>query len=967
MRFAYNPNQPHQLAALHAATDLFKYHPRVAPTMIAAEGESLMGVRAVPNVLAFTNSEILANVREIQKRAGNLLPPGMEKKKLDPDSGVISATFPDEPEFGMLANKSSSFLNFSVEMETGTGKTYVYLRTMHELAHKYGFLKFIILVPSIAVREGVLHSMRAMQGHFRGLYGLAFEGVQYNSKRLGGVKAFAESPMPEALVMTIQSIAGKDVVAKQLLDTLGGEAPLNFIQAARPILILDEPQNMETAKAKKALALMNPLFALRYSATHRVAYNLIHRLGPVESYSDGLVKRIEVMGVAGGDTNTAYARLVRVKLGGRMRTARIEANFGNARKEVTLKLFDSLEEKTKLPCYKGFSLANIVEEKPPKVIFDNGVTLAQGEVIGGRDKEAIFRAQIKHTLRAHFLRQWELRDSGVKVLSLFFIDEVDNYRPKKEGDKPLIRRIFEEEYNRMKMGRGEWKDIPAEAAHAGYFAKSASGNTERDAQAYQLIMRDKESLLTFPNPETDDPETLAKRQVAFIFTHSALREGWDNPNIFQICTLNETVGEMRKRQEIGRGLRLAVDQRGERVEMGDMNLLTIIPNRQYAQYAAEYQQEVRDDCRALIRDRFGTTLEDMLGEDRQFVEEHFSEAAMHPTARAGEGMARANPRHIKIREVDGKIAGFSPEYENLWTRIAQKTRCRIQLDGGEFAAKALSLMPPDISGMEVIVQGGILLVDKQTGGFATHVTTGTERIRVSADGLRPDIASAVDAMLRGSAARLRLSRRTLCRMIQGDKERSSENPYGWARSASVAIRAALVHFMEKGVVYEKRDGEFYKWRVATESEISAVGKYVAELGDSEKTAYEKIQCASDTEKKFAEGLLSMRDVRLFLKLPNWFYVRTPMGIHYPDWAILLSGEEGGEELVLVAETKSGAAVDEDGRPHLHKLYLDERAKVECAANNFGSEQLKRKGPLERTDYQVVKESKHVRRAPRKNG
>ena len=958
MRFAYSPDQPHQLAALRAAADLFEYHPRAAPAMVVAESASLVGVCAVPNVLAFTDSEILANARKIQQRAGNLLPPGMEGKIPD-ESGLISAKFPDAPEFGLLAGKASRFLNFSVEMETGTGKTYVYLRTMHELAHKYGLLKFIVIVPSIAVREGVLHSMRTMREHFREIYGLALESAQYNSGRLGGVRNFAESASPQALVMTIQSVAGKGVVAKQALDALGGEAPLSLIQAARPVLILDEPQNMETATARKALALMNPIFALRYSATHRVAYNLIHRLGPAESYDRGLVKRIEVMGVAGGDTGAAYARLVRVSLRGRMRSARIEANFGNIRKEVTLKLRESLEEKTKLPDYKGFTLADIVEGSPPKVIFQNGVTLARGEATGDRDKEEIFRAQIKHALLSHFVRQRRLREFGVKILSLFFIDKVDNYR-REDG---LIRRLFEETFDEMKAG--EWKDIPAAAVHAGYFAKSVGGDTERDAKAYQLIMRDKESLLTFANPEADDAKTLAKRRVAFIFTHSALREGWDNPNIFQICTLNETVGEMRKRQEIGRGLRLAVNQRGERV--GNMNLLTIIPNRNYAQYAAEYQQEVREDCRALVRDRFGGEFEDLPEQGQRFVERHFSEAAMHPVIRAGEGMARANPRHIKIREADGKIAGFSPEFKNLWTRIAQKTRCRFRLDGGQFAAKALSFMPREIPGMEVVVQGGMLFVDKKTGAFVTHATTGTERIKVSTDGSRPDIAAAADAMLRGSGAKLRLSRETLCRMIQGDKKRAMGNPYGWARSATVAIRAALADSMEKGVVYEKVDGKFFKLRDAAESEMSAVGEHVAELGDSEKSVYEKIQCDSDTERQFAEGVIHLEDVKLFIKLPSKFKIPTPIGGHTPDWAILLSGEEGGEELILVGETKSGEAVGKDGHPNLNKLRPEEKAKVECAAHNFGSKQLKTQGPLDGTDYQVVKEAKHVRRAPRKKG
>ena len=947
MRFDFNPNLPHQLDAVQAAMDLFEYHPVVAPSMEIVESGALMGVRAVPNVLAHTDSGLLANVRKIQTRAGNLLPPDMEDK-IPPRSGIISEKFPDSPEFGLLAGKTSSFLNFSLEMETGTGKTYVYLRTMHELASRYGFLKFIILVPSIAVREGVLHSMRTMQEHFRRVCRCFVRCSEYSSEHPGNVRMFADAVAPQALVMTIQSVSGKRVVARQPLESLSGESPMSFIQASRPILIMDEPQNMETAKAKRALALMNPVFALRYSATHREDYNLIHRLGPVEAYGGGLVKRIEVMGVSGGDTGAPYARLVGVNTRGWAPSARIEANFGHARKVVTLKRHDSLEDKTKLPDYKGFAVADIVEGKNPRVVFQNGVTLARGEATGNRDKEKIFRAQIKHALMSHFIRQDALRPLGVKVLSLFFIDKVDNYREK----GGLIRRIFEETYDELKYN--EWKKIPADAVHSGYFAKSAGGDTERDAEAYRLIMRDKESLLTFPDEKRDDPDTLAKRRVAFIFTHSALREGWDNPNIFQICTLNETVGETRKRQEIGRGLRLAVNQQGERIE--ENNILTIIPNRHYAQYAAEYQEEVRDDCRALLRARFGKDWKNLPNTARRFVERHFSEAAMQPMTRAGEGMTRANPRHIKVREADGKIAGFSPEFENLWTRIAQKTRCKLRLDGGQFAAKALSFMPRQISGMEVVVQGGLLLVDGKTGGFVTHASTGTERIQVAADGSHPDIAGALDAMLRGSGARLRLSRGTLCQMIRGDDKRSAKNPYGWARSAAAAIRGALADSMDKGVVYEKVDGKIFKWRDLTETEMSVVGKHVAQLGDSEKSAYEQIKCASDVEKEFAEQVISLHEVRLFLKLPNWFKIPTPIGDHYPDWAILLSGKDGGEELVLIAETKGEGIVDESGNALLHKLPLEERAKVQCAAACFGSEH----GPLDGTDYKVVNKAGQLR-------
>ena len=945
MQFAFDSEQPHQRAALDAAIGLFDGHPRLAAGVVT---ESVPGhhidVMAVPNRLALTDAMLLENLRRVQSMSALPLAPG----GADPALAEIAVPFPDESGSGLLAGKTARFPNFSVEMETGTGKTYVYLRTIRELARRFGFLKFIVVVPSIAVREGVLHAMKSTGAHLLNLCGIPMENARYDSSRLGQVNAFARGSLPHAMVVTIDSFRREETLMRRMSEGLMGETPLHFIQATRPILILDEPQNMETDAARESLARLNPLFALRYSATHRRCYNMIHRLSPMAAYRGGLVKKLEVDGVEGGDTNAAYFRLLSVQTDRPVRTAKVEVNTGTERKRITMRRIDSLERKTGLSLYQGCQLEDIISEPPSAEFRVPGgiVTLQVGEAHGETDKEEVFRAQIIATIEDHFARQRRLKKRGIKVLSLFFIDKVANYIPTSADDDAMIRRIFEEEFDRLKTG--EWKNIPAAAVHAGYFAKSAGGNTERDAKAYQLIMRDKESLLTFPDPKRDDDETLAKRRVAFIFSHSALREGWDNPNIFQICALNETKSETRKRQEIGRGVRLAVNQNGDRVPDESVNILTVVPNRNYDAYVREYQSEVSGDYREMVRERFGGDWSGLTPEEREWAESYRQEFSPSPPE-ARQNKARANRLHIRAGK--GGTAEFSPEFKRLWERIRQRTEYIVKIDSDALVKRTTKVLSGmRIPGMTIVREGAVMVVNDR-GDFEAHPIGGGET-PVEHRGPLPDVVKVINGFLEAGASPLLLSRKTLVRIVRADVKRAMNNPYGWSRCAADAVRQALAKTLENGVVYEKADGDFYEWRSACEREFPIVAAHIAKLQGAKNAAYDAVPCDSAVEKKFAEDMAKRKDVKLFLKLPKWFQVPTPVGDYNPDWAILFADDNGGEKLVLVAETKG--AVDDDGNVRWDQMRPEESAKIHCAAAHFGSRQLKKKGALQDTDYKVLK-------------
>ena len=618
MKFEFDANQNYQREAIDAVVQLFEGQIPVRTTLQFSRESNYS---TIPNHLDLDSDKISVHLKEIQEA-----------------NGIEIDEF-----------STNGFPNFSVEMETGTGKTYIYLRTILELFQKYGMRKFIVVVPSVAIREGVLKTLQITESHFRELYdNIPYRYYVYDSEKLSQVRQFALSDSVEIMVITMASFnqPSKNVIHKSN-DRLPGDLPINFIRATRPILILDEPQRMESDRSIEALASLSPLFALRYSATHKTPHNRVYCLTPYDAYREGLVKRIEVAGVEeSANTNLAFVQVQSVQSQKTRVTAKLVVHklmkSSNTVKQTTLtfKQGDDLEQKTNLPQYQGYRIREI-DLGWDEVHFDNNVVLRTGETHGA-DKKAIFEAQIHYTIEEHFRKQKRLRDTNLKVLSLFFIDKVDNYA----GKDPIIRKLFDKCFNELKQEDrySEWREKQPEEVRAHYFAQSRkktgeivyedskTGDAESDSDAYQLIMKDKERLLSFDE------------QKCFIFSHSALREGWDSPNVFQICTLNQTVSEMKKRQEIGRGVRLAVNQEGKRVHDEKLNVLTVVANESYTNYVRQLQTEVQDE--------FGTI-----------------ESMPKPKDARERGS-------IKLK----KAMTLKPEFEKLWDRIKHKTRYKVQID-----------------------------------------------------------------------------------------------------------------------------------------------------------------------------------------------------------------------------------------------------------------------------------------------
>ena len=877
MQFKFDANQTFQLQAIEAVAGLLEGQPPLENELRLSLSANLA---AISNRLDLPEADLLNNLRQVQQ--ANQLPQDETMQVIE--SGIETAD----------GRKSIRFANFSVEMETGTGKTYVYLRTVLELHRRYGLRKYIVVVPSVAIREGVLKTLQITETHLRGLYdNVPCRYYVYDSANLSQVRQFALSDGVEIMVMTIDSFNKSSNVIHQTTDRLQGETPIHLVQAARPILILDEPQNMESELRIRALAALDPLFALRYSATHRNPYNLIYRLTPAEAYRQGLVKRIEVAGVEKEtDENRVFLRLDEVRSEKKTLTARIAVHKlmkdGTVKEQVvTVRPGESLESKANRPEYA----ACVVEEMDAgagMVLFTDGTSLSLGEARGA-DKEAIFDAQIRYTLGEHFRKQVHLRQRGIKVLSLFFIDHVDNYALA-DG---LIRRLFERAFLELRSGFPDWKDVAPEAVQAAYFASrktkegqivyedSKTGESEKDRDTYDLIMKDKERLLSFDEP------------VSFIFSHSALREGWDNPNVFQICTLNQTASEVKKRQEIGRGVRLAVNQDGDRVRDEHVNVLTVIANESYEHYVGQYQSE---------------------------IETEFGRAGLPPRpANARQrGMAHLRKEYL-----------LKPEFKQLWERIKHKTRYAVHIDTPGLIASVLEelnradIRPPHVEIRKAKVETeGEAFVAVQVAERGTPYTPEAQPF--------PNLTDVLLTLLERTSPPVRLTRRTLLEIFKQASPQiqiaALKNPFEFATVAARIIKNKLADQLVNGIQYEKIN----QWYEMTQFED--IPGWSDNLAPAEHSVYDHVVYESEIEKAFVEGLEHREDVKLYVKLPAWFTVSTPVGEYNPDWAIVMQprdefGKPTGEELLyLVRETKDTT--------DLAKLRLDEARKIRCGERHF---------------------------------
>lgn len=956
MRLKFDANQEFQIRAIEAVTDLFEGQARMSGGMRLTLGaESVLA--AVPNRLDLDEAALLQNLRQVQAR-----------NRIAQDDRLLWIEDAIETAAG---ERTARFANFSVEMETGTGKTYVYLRTALELYTRYGMRKFIVVVPSVAIREGVKKTLQITEDHFRRLYdNPVYRYYVYDSASLTQVRHFATADSVEIMVMTIDSFNKAANVIRQSTDRLQGETPIHLVQAARPILILDEPQNMESDKRVAALATLDPLFALRYSATHRNPYNVIHRLTPAEAYGQGLVKRVEVDSVVrSDDANRPYIRLEDIQVKGSQIKARLRVHKlmkSGVVKETscTVKPDDSLHKKANRREYAGYEIAEI-SPGGQFVLFANQVELSVGEEFGA-DKEAIFDVQIRNTLQEHFRKQRRLRAAGIKVLSLFFIDRVDNYA-RKDG---VIRRLFDRAFDELKQKHADWKDLDADAVQAAYFAQkrrrtgqielldsTEGGDKKEDQVAYDLIMRDKESLLSFPAPD-DDQETRRKRQVAFIFSHSALREGWDNPNVFQICTLNQTASITKKRQEVGRGVRLAVDQEGNRVRDDHVNVLTVVANESYRDYVENYQSEIAFEYRAEIEARYGKPIGDLSDEERRKIEDEYGEGILPPPPR------QARRRKAKLR----KARLLKEDFRGLWQRIKHKTWYAVKIDTEQLLADLVpaidgeTIAPPRVT----ITKAAVTVSDD--GIFDAIATSGARAARdLTGRYPLPNLVDVMTDLLEHTSPPVRVTRATLLELFRRvqNKHAAVNNPHGWATLAVRLLKEKLADHLVGGIEYTRvcdtsgaetlpEEAKWYRMsQILDDEQIELFAKHIVPADQSkDKTVYDLIPCGSEVEKKFVRDLEARTDVRLYVKLPYWFSVPTPVGDYNPDWAIVMDGppEDGKPVLYLVSQTKS--APDGQG-VRLDQLRPQQRRKILCGAAHFGSKQLSKAGALEGVEYKVL--------------
>ncbi len=911
MKLKFDANQDFQLQAIEAAAGLFVGQPRTQADLQFVLGASFFAASA--NRLDLSAPELLANLQAVQAAQG-----------ITPDATLQTIAQEIETASG---TKTARFYNYSVEMETGTGKTYVYIRTALELHRRYGFSKYIVVVPSVAIREGVYKTLQITEAHLRELYGNpAYRYYVYDSANLSQVRQFALSDGIEIMVMTLASFNKAANIIRQSTDRLQGETPIHLVQAARPILILDEPQNMESELSIASLALLDPLLALRYSATHRTPYNIIYRLTPFEAYRQGLVKRIEVASAVRADaTAQPYLRLEHVATAKKTLTARLIAHAltrsGTVQEQTfTLRPGDSLQEKTHRLEYAGFEVDEI-NIATRSVRFANNLTLAEGGELGA-DHEALFEEQIRYTVQEHLRRQAYLKPFGLKVLSLFFIDRVANYRAE-DGTPGLIRRLFDQAFEAAKTACPDWHELRAEDVQAAYFAShrtrsgaviledSRSGETDKDREAFDLIMKDKERLLSLEEP------------VAFIFSHSALREGWDNPNVFQICTLNQSVSEVKKRQEVGRGVRLAVNQQGERVHEAAFNVLTVIANESYERFVEQLQSEIAFEYREEIERRYGKPIGDLSDAERRQIEAEYGAGILPPKPVDARKRATARLRKAYL---------LSPEFEELWDRIKHKTRYAVKIDSPKLIADVVAALdqetirPPRITITRARVEVG------DEGVFEALQMSAAKTVASLAGRYPlPNLVEVMSNLLEYTTPPVRLTRRTLLEIIRrcapATQQAMLDNPNEFATVAVRLLKSFLAQQLVDGIQYTKINAWYEMTQFETEIET-----WLAHVVPAERSLYDHVITDSNIERDFAQALDKLDFVKLFIKLPHWFTVPTPLGEYRPDWAIVLEHTDAHGQptarplLYLVVETK--------GTTDQAELSPTQSRKIDCGKKHF---------------------------------
>lgn len=964
-------DQPYQTDAVNAICDIFEGC-EIKDSLFTIEvnqkneldldGEGVSYFVGHSNKLSIDDFTMLKNVQEIQSKNDIKMSNDLQKK------------------------------NFTIEMETGTGKTYVYTKTILELNKRYGFTKFIIVVPSIAIKEGVNSSLKATKEHFMEKYdNVVYNYFTYDSNHLERIRDFSTSTNIEIMIINIdafrKSFNNPDEESKANLihrsnDKLNGNKPIDLIASTNPIVIIDEPQSVDgTKKSKQAIASLNPLCTLRYSATHKELYNLMYRLTPVDAYQEHLVKHIEVNSVSIDKATTKpYVKLLSVsdKNG---YTCRLEIYKNNKKKgtiekkAITAKTGNDLWESSDEVDYykdKGYIVDNIDCFPGEEYVgFTNGELLNIGDVIGNVDDKAVKRAQIHETIKSHLDKELHYIKQGIKVLSLFFIDEVAKYRDySREDEKGDYQIWFEEEYKklinqprykRLREDYGDYISLDPVAVHDGYFAqdgkgriKNSSGKTNDDETTYQLIMKDKERLLSFDEP------------IRFIFSHSALKEGWDNPNIFQVCTLIETKDKMTKRQKIGRGLRICVNQNGERVTDAKYNTLSVIANESYKEFSKKLQKELETDnfkfgiiesisfsgisvkqydgqlvelsqkdsesiYDYLVKNDYVTSSGKITNkyyqdkhEDKFVLPEQF-ESFTEKVIKRIEKLSK----EIEIKDASTKIevklnkdVQLSPEFIALWDKIKQKTVYTINMDMDRLKKEAVEQIQnmPTIKAEKIDVQITNVDITRQGVKDAGHQVKELGGVYEFEQMTYPDF-------IRRLQDTTGLLRKTIIDIV-GKSNRLKEfyiNPEEWIKQVSKILLAVKKENLTDGIKYEKSNEYYEQDFIFNDEGLYGYKDRNVIKANSDRSLYDHTIYDSDIEKNFAIEADNDDDVVLYAKLPSRFKIDTPIGDYNPDWVLVLNTDDG-EKLYFVAETK--------GTENINDLKGTEKKKILCGRKHF---------------------------------
>ena len=902
--------------------------------------------------------------------------------------------------------------NLTIEMETGVGKTYTYIKTMFELNKHYGWSKFIVVVPSIAIREGVYKSFEVTQEHFAEEYGKKIRFFIYNSSQLTEIDRFASDSSINVMIINSQAFNARGKDARRIymkLDEFRSRRPIDIIAKTNPIMIIDEPQSVEGKQTKENLKQFNPMLTLRYSATHKSdsIYNMVYRLDAMEAYNKCLVKKIAVKGIteSGTTATESYVYLEGINLSKSAPTATIQFDIKGASgvRKVTKTVnegFNLYPNSGEMEEYRDSFIVKRIDGRDDSVEFVNGIKIYAGDVIGKVSEEQLRRIQIRETILSHIERERQLFHKGIKVLSLFFIDEVEHYRKYDAAGQQqngIFAQMFEEEYeniiNNLQIRIGEedylkyLNSIKASDTHAGYFSIDKKGHmtnskiknkkekTSDDIDAYDLIMKNKELLLD------RDPK---RSPVRFIFSHSALREGWDNPNVFQICTLKNSSSEVRKRQEVGRGLRLCVNQDGERMDANvlgadvhNVNILTVIASESYDNFAKGLQSEiaeaVADRPKKVTPDLFkGKVIKDIDGNEQiidediaiiiyesligngyvkkgQLTDKYYKDKANGEVEMAEEVLdstesivniidsiydpraiqpENARSNNVELRVDEDKLA--MPEFKALWSRINSKSVYVVDFDTEELVQNAIAALDSKLRVPKIYfkVESGVMEQinskdDLLAGASFVREESAQYGTKISAsNNVKYDL---IGKLVDGTG----LTRKAIVRILQGIQQpvfnQFKDNPEEFIIRAAAIINDEKATAVIQHITYNALEDR-YGTEIFTEPTIK--GKLGINAMKAKRHLYDHIIYDSENELKFAEQLDTNREVAVYVKLPSGFYISTPVGRYNPDWAIAFY-EGSVKHIYFVAETKGTLDTMK-----LNHITPTEQAKIDCAKAHF---------------------------------